>query len=536
MKIKYAVTILMLFILVDIPVNSQVTQLWVNSFGNPGNNRSCKTLVDKFTGDIYVLSNNVDELYVINLVKYGSNGRQLWARTYTVAGHKCQAFDMTLDNLGGIIIAGHIEKINSFPLINDYLTVKYSSNGIISWVRKFSGPPNSMVSPRKVITDGNGGVIVTGTSMAGLYDILTVKYSFDGTLEWSKRYSTDLNYHDIPNSMAIDGDGNIYITGYTGITYITSDKLVLKYSSRGDLVWIRKDTLRGEQQGLQVINNEALDEIYILSKNYYRDSVSGDATVECFDRQGNSKWSSALPYAYEPRAILDETDNRLYSYGFKDTAGYILRVLNLNMQGRVIWSKNYNAGLAIIYTADIAIDDYHNIYLVSNSHTGGNGVDCYTTKFNSNGDELWVTSMGTSGLENKYSNNICLDNDNNIIVSGSYSLITPFFIEAIFTAKYSQGILPRFSSEIPENFTLKQNYPNPFNPSTQIKYDLPLDANVKITVFDMLGKEIAVLVNEHKAAGSYDVSFDASQLSSGMYFYRIQAGSFTDVKKMMLIR
>ncbi len=92
------------------------------------------------------------------------------------------------------------------------------------------------------------------------------------------------------------------------------------------------------------------------------------------------------------------------------------------------------------------------------------------------------------------------------------------------------------NSEIPKYYALSQNYPNPFNPSTKITYSVPKSGNVLISVFDMLGREAATLVNETKEAGIHSIDFNASNLSSGIYFYRIDAGSFTDVKKMMLIK
>ena len=89
---------------------------------------------------------------------------------------------------------------------------------------------------------------------------------------------------------------------------------------------------------------------------------------------------------------------------------------------------------------------------------------------------------------------------------------------------------------LPESFDLNQNYPNPFNPTTRIAFDLPESSEVRLSVFDMLGRQVAVIVNERMTAGTHSVQFDASNLSSGMYLYRIQAGSFTQTQKMMLIK
>jgi len=89
---------------------------------------------------------------------------------------------------------------------------------------------------------------------------------------------------------------------------------------------------------------------------------------------------------------------------------------------------------------------------------------------------------------------------------------------------------------IPSKYSLAQNYPNPFNPATVINYELPITNYVSLKVFDMTGKEVAQLVNETKQAGYYSVTFDAKGLSSGMYFYRMQAGDFVSIKKMVLMK
>lgn len=89
---------------------------------------------------------------------------------------------------------------------------------------------------------------------------------------------------------------------------------------------------------------------------------------------------------------------------------------------------------------------------------------------------------------------------------------------------------------IPSGFSLSQNYPNPFNPSTKIDFALPKDGNVKIVLFDLSGKEISTLVNENRVAGYYNVQFNASNLSSGIYFYSIISNGYTATKKMSLIK
>jgi len=88
----------------------------------------------------------------------------------------------------------------------------------------------------------------------------------------------------------------------------------------------------------------------------------------------------------------------------------------------------------------------------------------------------------------------------------------------------------------PDEYLLYQNYPNPFNPSTTIEFDLPKAANVRIEAYNIAGQKIKTLLNKKMLSGRHEVEFNAQNLSSGIYFYRIEAGEFQDVKKMILIR
>ena len=92
------------------------------------------------------------------------------------------------------------------------------------------------------------------------------------------------------------------------------------------------------------------------------------------------------------------------------------------------------------------------------------------------------------------------------------------------------------ADESPSEISLEQNYPNPFNPTTQIRYELPQQESVRLTVYDMVGRQVATLVNETVQAGVHNVNFDASNLSSGVYIYRLQTGSAILSKKLTVIK
>ena len=89
---------------------------------------------------------------------------------------------------------------------------------------------------------------------------------------------------------------------------------------------------------------------------------------------------------------------------------------------------------------------------------------------------------------------------------------------------------------IPQKYNIYQNYPNPFNPVTKIKFDIPAESNVNITIYNILGKEISNVVNERLASGSYEVNWDASNYPSGIYYYKLSAGNFNETKKMILLK
>lgn len=132
----------------------------------------------------------------------------------------------------------------------------------------------------------------------------------------------------------------------------------------------------------------------------------------------------------------------------------------------------------------------------------------------------WNTATGTT--VNATANTITISQSNLY----SYYVIVPTTTTGINNEKNS----------IPDNYELAQNYPNPFNPSTVIKYSLPSESKVIVKIYDVLGKEVAELVNNVQAAGVHAVNFNATKLTSGIYFYSISAGNFRQVKKMILMK
>ncbi|MFI5144056.1 MAG: YCF48-related protein [Ignavibacteria bacterium] len=160
---------------------------------------------------------------------------------------------------------------------------------------------------------------------------------------------------------------------------------------------------------------------------------------------------------------------------------------------------------------------------------GWNGVIIYTTDAGS----TWTTQ--SSGLSE-------------ILTSVYFTTsltgyITTWYGHVLKTTNGGLSFINKISSEVPSDFMLYQNYPNPFNPSTKIEFLLPLtkgvggmDNNVLLSVFDITGKQVATLINESLTSGKYEVTFNANGLSSGIYFYKLTTGSFSETKRMILLK
>jgi len=124
-----------------------------------------------------------------------------------------------------------------------------------------------------------------------------------------------------------------------------------------------------------------------------------------------------------------------------------------------------------------------------------------------------------------------LDEQNNLVSFSSPEVSNYIILTAENITAVGLG-----DETLPSSFTLNQNYPNPFNPSTQISFALNSDSQITLDIFNILGQKVATLINEFRNAGTYSVNFDASNLTSGIYFYRLSNGQNTLVKKMNLIK
>ncbi len=181
--------------------------------------------------------------------------------------------------------------------------------------------------------------------------------------------------------------------------------------------------------------------------------------------------------------------------------------------------KSTDAGLSWVLLGNYSGSTPLNAYFI-NVNTG------YVV--NSSGELKMTTDGGTSWLNQSVPSN---GSYADIHGSGSFACIAGKKIATNTTVSIQQ-----ISNELPSEFSLEQNYPNPFNPTTNIGLRIANFGFVTLKVYDVTGNEVAVLVNEELSAGKYNVDFDASNLASGTYFYRLQTAGFTQTKKLTMIK
>ncbi|MGE5435822.1 MAG: YCF48-related protein, partial [Syntrophothermus sp.] len=235
---------------------------------------------------------------------------------------------------------------------------------------------------------------------------------------------------------------------------------------------------------------------------------------------GGENWSlNHLMFEIEHTSLQFITDSTIYIFGensffFKSTnQGYTWDTLFVEM---------------------IGLYDIIDIYFLNDLKgwvTDVYGVILYT----SNGGENWTQQRPNLGRYDWLESIVMFDSTTGWAVGTGFDNNTSEHFSAIL--KTTNGGITFVENDIEiNNYLLNQNYPNPFNPSTKIKYNLPKQAIVTIKVYDVLGNEIKTLINEEKPSGEYEVEFDGSSLSSGIYFYQIQSGEFLDTKKMVMVK
>lgn len=543
---------LSLLVALNSMVTAQVTERWIAVYDGPsGSIDSVRNFVVDNSGNVYVTgSSTSSNLLDYTTLKYSSSGVLLWEARYDGPAHyRDDAKWMTVDNSGNVFVTGS-SRAGVQAGTEDFATVKYDANGVRQWAVRYDGPANSVDVAAKVAVDNDGNVYVTGYSYGNEIDYATIKYNSDGVQQWVARYNGPGNSQDAPNALAVDNSGNVFVTGWSRSTslYGSEDYLTIKYNSSGVEQWvIRHD---GSSNLIDQAASIALDNagnVYVTGYCLSTSTQSDYVTIK-YNSSGVQQWlatynNGSFNGSDVARMVIIDNSGNVYVTGTSGTEypyGYPNYVtIKYNSSGVQQWVSSYNGpGNAEDVPYSIALDYLGNVYVTGKATLPGFVFDFATVKYNSNGAQQWEKRFNGAGNLHDGATWVTVDDSGYVYVAGNSMYHTNYASDYVLI-KYSQSNpteVAQVSSEIPETFNLEQNYPNPFNPTTTIRFEIPYSGFVTLTIYDVLGCEVATLMNEETSPGTYSVRWDATTLGSGMYFARLESNGKHQVTKMILMR
>ncbi len=483
-------------------------------------------------------SNNLDFF----TVQYDSSGKINWMNRYDGPAHSIDIPKaITEDNDGNIYVTGESKGNSNF----DYVTIKYNSYGEEAWTPPPRYDGGGIDIPQGIAVDPDGYVYVSGSSIGSDsdYDFATIKYNEFGQFQWVKRYNDLNNGRDSVVSIAIDNSGNIYVAGTSDSTISFPNFLIIKYDPSGKVLWTRRYHQEGnnwEKAAKMIIDKN--NNIYITGTCFTNDTKEDIITVK-YKSNGAFQWMSrwddpgSLSDAVSDIKVDKEGDVYVAGYGAGGGTGNDFVTIKYDSSGNQKWAVTYDSPQSSDdFTTGLALDYQKNCYVAGYS-LNNNNYEYSLVKYDTIGLKLWDETYKYTGSSNNIPVKINVDNNGNILIGG-YSGNSEWSVFNL--SKYSQpgfiptGILESLNKV--NEYKLYQNFPNPFNPVTSIRYSIPKNSFVSIKLYDILGREIRILISKEEKAGSHEIKLDGSNLSSGVYFYRMSAGNFTESKKLIILK
>ncbi|HCY76155.1 MAG TPA: hypothetical protein DHV28_09565 [Ignavibacteriales bacterium] len=322
-----------------------------------------------------------------------------------------------------------------------------------------------------------------------------------------------------------------------------SRRIIIKTDVNGEVLWNSVSSFIGKS-GSYI--NPVLNIGYIVTGNIKSYGLYQDRYLDLVDLNGNTIWSKGGNGDGEGLTANVLSDSSyIWSYGntpYHQPTQYFITKYDKN--GGEIFSKLTTRIQAIV-------ESFDNRILLTGGIGGANSVgDISILKVDSGGNKIWDTTFsGANYNGNEAANHVILSSDSSYVLVGTTTSYQNNWDSKIILLKYKEtGISAVPPEEISLNdFKLNQNYPNPFNPSTKISWQSPVSGWQTLKIYDVLGNEIATLVNEFRSAGSYEVEFKSTvgnrqpayrtgRLANGVYFYQLQIGDYVETKKMILLK
>ncbi|HTR82738.1 MAG TPA: T9SS type A sorting domain-containing protein [Bacteroidota bacterium] len=457
--------------------------------------------------------------------------------------------DSRSDNPGPNIYGQHISTNGAVQWISNGLNLTASFTGELS----FRQPANP-----QMLSDGSNGTYVSWDDAFGS---VLMRVASNGSLTWATK--VDTVYGATDTRITSDGSGGV-ILAWTDDRNITSGDLADIYAQRvnssGTPMWTAGGVVVSNATNLQEYPQIVSDGSggAVIALQDFRDGAHFQGYVQRLNASGVPQWTAnglALTTTGNSinnlvmcsdgagGGILTWEESRGTGMSGSDNI-YAQRV---DVSGQLKWTSsgaNVCVNTAPQEDPEITSDGSGGAVIVwdDNRNTGAN-IDIYAQRINGSGVAQWTADgVAVSSASGNQTEPVITPAANGAAVIFWYDFRTNGGnSNADIYGQYISGngtvsVVREAKDALPVSFNLAQNFPNPFNPSTQIQFAVPRAGAVSLKVYDVLGREVATLVDQELAASSYSVTWNAGNAASGVYFYRLVAGSYSETKRMVLMK
>jgi hypothetical protein len=403
-----------------------VREAWVTSYTGIFDDEPTGIAVDGSL-NVYVTGySSIPDYSAYVTIKYNPFGQEEWTASYADPNSINGAAAIAVDKSGNVYVTG---TSGSFPSGGfDYATIKYNSAGQQQWVARYNGPGNGSDGATAIGVDGSGNVYVTGNSVGsdGHADYATIKYNNAGQQQWVARYSGQDNGEDYALAIAVDSSGNAYVTGSSFISNAGYDYATIKYDSSGQEQWVaRYDGPGNAEDNAVAIVVDQSGNVYITGSSTGSGTGADYATIK-YDSAGQQQWvahyngpgnlgDSATGIGIDGSGNVYVTGTSVGSDGVPNYA-----TIKYNSVGQQQWVARYTGpdNLGDIATA-IAVSSSGSVYVTGQSGALDTGSDYATIKYDSSGQEQWVTRYNGPDNLDDYPTDIAVDRLGNAYVTGA---------------------------------------------------------------------------------------------------------------------
>jgi hypothetical protein len=365
---------------------------------------------------------------VVNPMSPWGGVQEAWVARYNGPGNGVDfAKAVAVDGSGNVYVTG---RSTGSGTDNDYATIKYDASGAIQCVASYNGPANSVDFGTAIAVDSSGNVYATGqsTGSAANYDYATIKYNASGTEQWVARYDGPGNADDFALAIAIDGSGNVYVTGYSSGSGTSFDYATIKYNASGAEEWVTR--YNGPGNAFDAASAIAVDNsgnVYVTGQSTSSGPIqSVDYATIKYNASGTEQWVARYDGPdnsadFANAIALDDSANVYVTGGSTGTSGtYDYATIKYDASGTEEWVARYNGPGNLDDSATaIAIDGSANVYVTGDSPGSGTSLDYATIKYDPSGAEQWVARYNGPGNFNDDARAIAVDVSGNVYVTGA---------------------------------------------------------------------------------------------------------------------